>query len=313
MDHVINPNRVSCLQWRDRWLLPLLDGAGLIEPRQIERLPDTGATSAWAACVALGVPDQTIAAAVAARYRLPLAELDQVAGSTATRLLAGDTAARFHVVPLGGDDTVLELACADPTDADMELAVSFAAGRRIHLHVASPRAIAGALARLYPGTAAHAGPAPAAPLPVGGTAGTGTKSADPLPRAPAPAFTPPAATPHPALGPVRSARTAMPLRAGAVTVGPVPERRESPARAPAPPAGPTRHTGPGPATAAATRPGPAAPRARTPPRVAPDRARSAPFDAFFAALLAERELTDERPGAQPPRPLPPAGMARKSA
>ncbi len=137
-------------EWPDAWLVPVLVQAGLLTQLDLPRLRETGARSAWQACVQAGVAsDEWILRAVAERFRVQVADLEAVPESAAS-LMPPELALRLHVVPLALDARGLEAACARPADPDLERTLSFGVGKRVHLRLASPGAIEKALARLYP-------------------------------------------------------------------------------------------------------------------------------------------------------------------
>jgi type II secretory ATPase GspE/PulE/Tfp pilus assembly ATPase PilB-like protein len=134
----------------DAWLLPivrpLLADAGALVPRAGERC--------WDAARRAGLSDRAIVAAVAARFRLPVADLAAAPSVDARALVPEAVARRHQVVPLGVSRSGVDVASADPHDLDAERAVAFASGRRVRLSVASPSAIEQALDALYHPTAA---------------------------------------------------------------------------------------------------------------------------------------------------------------
>ena len=134
----------------DAWLLPivgpLLGDRHTVVPQPGERC--------WDAARRAGLSDGAIVAAVAERFRLPVADLD-AAPSVEARALVPELVARRHrVIPLGVARSAVDVATADPRDLDAERAVAFASGRRVRLAVASPSAIERALDALYHPTAA---------------------------------------------------------------------------------------------------------------------------------------------------------------
>jgi len=87
-----------------------------------------------------GVDEDTLAQAVAAFFRLQVAELDQ-ADSAATKLLPGTVARSFGVFPLYEEDRHLAVATADPCDVQAEQQIGFASGRLPLLRIAPPSRI----------------------------------------------------------------------------------------------------------------------------------------------------------------------------
>ena len=78
--------------------------------------------------------------AVARRFRLPIADIDDVSPQ-AVALVPERWARRFHVLPLSATEHELVIATADPLDVDCERTLGFATGRRIQLAIADRDAI----------------------------------------------------------------------------------------------------------------------------------------------------------------------------
>ena len=139
----------------DRWLLPILaerlghDGMAVVE---------RGDGGLWEGAVRRGlVTDGEIAASVAARFRLPVADLTNVS-TQALELVPERWARRLGVLPLDVADNVLVVATSNPCDLECERALAFAAGRDVRFVVAPPGAIAKRIDEVY----GDAGPASAA-------------------------------------------------------------------------------------------------------------------------------------------------------
>jgi type II secretory ATPase GspE/PulE/Tfp pilus assembly ATPase PilB-like protein/8-oxo-dGTP pyrophosphatase MutT (NUDIX family) len=73
--------------------------------------------------------------ALARRYRIPLANLDDVSAH-AIALVPERWARRFHVLPLTATETELLVATADPADVDCERTLGFATGRHVRFALA---------------------------------------------------------------------------------------------------------------------------------------------------------------------------------
>ncbi len=113
-----------------------------------ERLP-----LAWAA-VALGIVSEFDATMILARAsELPFVDLSEVSPSAlALKLVPEKIVRRYSVLPLAVDDRTITMATADPSDLAAEQDVSFAAGRRPRMVVASPPQLQAAIDRAYPPT-----------------------------------------------------------------------------------------------------------------------------------------------------------------
>ncbi|MBL8980551.1 MAG: type II/IV secretion system protein [Gemmatimonadetes bacterium] len=131
---------------RDEWLAPTL--AKLIEASQLEAIR-AGEESFWAAAVSAGyTTDEAIVGELAAKFRLPIADLTE-SSQAAIDLVTEGLARKHHVVPLRVTDSAIEVAVANPNDFDCERALGFATGRQVRFQLASPRAIAQRLDELY--------------------------------------------------------------------------------------------------------------------------------------------------------------------
>lgn len=97
---------------------------------------------------AYGITEATLAASVAALFRLQTAALD-VADSRAIRIVPEKLARRHRLLPLHETHDELVIATSDPTNHDAERAVEFIACRRVVMQVAAPRALATAIDASY--------------------------------------------------------------------------------------------------------------------------------------------------------------------
>jgi len=132
---------------KDEWVRAVLDD--LLSAEESARLAAEPTESLWAAAVTRRyVTDAQVAAAVADRFRLPVADLEQVSAQAIAALPVA-LARRYGVVPLAVTDATIDLATADPLDLDCERTLAFALGRRVRLRVAPPAAIARRLDELY--------------------------------------------------------------------------------------------------------------------------------------------------------------------
>ena len=134
---------------RRHWLADIAVQAGLLGPDGAG--VDAGATlpDAWTAVArATGVSDADLAARVAARHRLAVANLAS-AEPAALSLVPEKTARRYIVYPLRVTDRQLVVAMANPADLEAEQALGFASGRAIVCEIAPPAAIQEAIDRRY--------------------------------------------------------------------------------------------------------------------------------------------------------------------
>jgi len=132
---------------RDSWLLATLES--ILVPGALALLVAEVRESYWEACVrGRFATDGEILAALAARFRMTVADLSSVSAQ-ARDLIPEPLARRYHVLPLAATPTLLDVATADPRDLDCERALAFAAGRRVRLQLASPARIAERIEEVY--------------------------------------------------------------------------------------------------------------------------------------------------------------------
>ena len=87
---------------------------------------------------------------MASTFRLPVAHLDRI-DRQAVLLVEEKVARKFGMIPLRVDEKTLTVACADPTDLELEQALRFATRHAIAFELAPPRAIRGAIDWWYRG------------------------------------------------------------------------------------------------------------------------------------------------------------------
>jgi type II secretory ATPase GspE/PulE/Tfp pilus assembly ATPase PilB-like protein/CheY-like chemotaxis protein len=138
------------MQFLDEWLVPtvepLLPADALAALRQ-EVAP--APVSMWEIAVQRRmVTDDQVLSAIAARFRLPVADLSQ-ADARVTGVIPEQLARRFTVVPVGQTDSYLEVATANPFDIDAEKMLAFATGREVRMLLASPGRLRAKLDDIY--------------------------------------------------------------------------------------------------------------------------------------------------------------------
>jgi type II secretory ATPase GspE/PulE/Tfp pilus assembly ATPase PilB-like protein len=133
----------------DEWLVATV--RTLLPDADVEALRPEGdqTASLWDTLVSRRLAsDDDISAAVATRFRLPLADfglLDpRVRDAVPENLIR-----RFQVLPLRITDSHLEIATANPFDIDAEKMLAFSTGREVRVYLASPAAIRVRLEQLY--------------------------------------------------------------------------------------------------------------------------------------------------------------------
>ncbi|MFM8603517.1 MAG: hypothetical protein ACKOC2_05435, partial [Gemmatimonadota bacterium] len=111
---------------KDEWLRATIEG--LLSADELSQLASAPVESLWSAAVDRGfVTDDELAAAVGVRFRLKVANLDQVSAQ-AVEAMPEALARRYGVIPLAVTETSIDVATADPLDLDCEQTLAFALG-----------------------------------------------------------------------------------------------------------------------------------------------------------------------------------------
>ena len=107
------------------------------------------ASSLWETAVLCDMAtDSEILSALATRFRVKIADLSQMERA-AKALVTEAQARKYHILPVRGTDSYLEIATANPFDLDCEKTLAFATGREVRLLLASPAVIADRIDELY--------------------------------------------------------------------------------------------------------------------------------------------------------------------
>lgn len=134
------------------WLSTVATRAGL---KGAERLNiGSGKTNqaVWRdALSVLDVDPQVLASLVAKYFRLPTVRWDELSPQ-AQRLVPEKLVRQYQIMPLRDNDRHIVIATSDPTNYEMEQAVSFAAGRQVLLEIAPPTDIERAISEQYAST-----------------------------------------------------------------------------------------------------------------------------------------------------------------
>jgi len=121
---------------RDEWLLPTLEG--LLTKESLALLGGAVSDSYWETAIRRNLlSDDDILTALAARFRMKIANLQQIS-QQAKELVPEALARKYRIVPLAITDSVLDIATADPHDLDCERTLAFALGRTVRMSLASP-------------------------------------------------------------------------------------------------------------------------------------------------------------------------------
>ncbi|HEX7023985.1 MAG TPA: type II/IV secretion system protein [Gemmatimonadales bacterium] len=133
----------------DEWLVPTLATLVTEEQLAVIRADARDDSSIWEALVDRRfATDEQILKAVAARFRLPIADLatqdPQVQESVPEQV-----ARKYNVLPIRSTDSYLEVATANPFDMDAEKMLAFVTGREVRLLLYAPGKIREKLDDLY--------------------------------------------------------------------------------------------------------------------------------------------------------------------
>ena len=130
------------MQFTDEWLVhtvePLLPEGTVAGIRQ-----DLGGAPAslWEILLQRKlIADDQVLKAIAARFRIPIADLSRVDQKLA-QVVPEQVARRFTVVPVGQTDSYVEVATANPFDLDAEKMLAFVAGREVRMLLGPPATI----------------------------------------------------------------------------------------------------------------------------------------------------------------------------
>jgi len=136
-------------KFRDEWLAGTM--RQLLGEDKLEELRTSkqAASSLWETAVLCDMAtDSEILSALATRFRVKIADLSQMERA-AKALVTEAQARKYHILPVRGTDSYLEIATANPFDLDCEKTLAFATGREVRLLLASPAVIAERIDELY--------------------------------------------------------------------------------------------------------------------------------------------------------------------
>ncbi len=133
----------------DEWLVPTV--AALVSAETVEALrAEAQPTSTlWDLVTAKKhATDDQLLQALASRTRLKMADLT-LRDSKVKELVPQSLAQRYRIVPLRASDSFLDIATCNPFDLDAEKSLSFATGREVRMHLATPAKIAAVMDEMY--------------------------------------------------------------------------------------------------------------------------------------------------------------------
>ena len=137
------------MQFTDEWLVPSIETLLSDEAVKALRQEPGPDASLWDLLIGRKLAtDEQILGAVAARFRLPVAELSK-ADPKLTTTVPEQLARRFNVVPVRQTDSFLEVATSNPFDIDAEKMLAFATGREVRMLLGSPSKIREKLDETY--------------------------------------------------------------------------------------------------------------------------------------------------------------------
>jgi type II secretory ATPase GspE/PulE/Tfp pilus assembly ATPase PilB-like protein/CheY-like chemotaxis protein len=136
--------------WPDVWLEKPLRDLGVLRDEHMKRLRDSGKPTLWQAAVALGLTNhQTLLTELSRRFAMQIADR-ALPDPGMSNEIPEKVARELNVVPLGITGRVLQVACVDPVDHELEQKVAFAAGRRVRLVLTDPDTLAVWQDAIYP-------------------------------------------------------------------------------------------------------------------------------------------------------------------
>jgi type II secretory ATPase GspE/PulE/Tfp pilus assembly ATPase PilB-like protein/8-oxo-dGTP pyrophosphatase MutT (NUDIX family) len=132
---------------RDPWLLPILKE--FLPADAVIKVEAIATDSYWEAAVASGaITDQELLAIVSRRAHTRIAD-DLFVSPNAIEVIPETLARRYRILPLDASVSRLEIATANPYDADCERTLGFWSGRAVGMSLAPPLAIAERIEQAY--------------------------------------------------------------------------------------------------------------------------------------------------------------------
>lgn len=132
---------------RDQWLMPILEE--ILPAEAVAEVEASVSDSYWEAAVSVHViSDERLLEIVSRRAHARIAE-DLFANPRAVDVVPETLARRYRILPLDASAGRLEIATANPYDADCEKTLGFWSGRAVGISLAPPLAIAERIDAVY--------------------------------------------------------------------------------------------------------------------------------------------------------------------
>ncbi len=132
---------------RDQWMLPILEG--FLSASDVAKIEEAVCDSYWEAAVATGcISDDDLLSIISRRAHTRIAD-DLFVAPGALDVVPETLARRYHILPLDASTSRLEIATANPYDADCERTLGFWSGRAVGISLAPPLLIAERIEEAY--------------------------------------------------------------------------------------------------------------------------------------------------------------------
>jgi type II secretory ATPase GspE/PulE/Tfp pilus assembly ATPase PilB-like protein len=132
---------------RDQWLLPILEE--FLSASDVSKIEEAVSDTYWEAAVATGaISDNDLLSIISRRAHTRIAD-DLFAAPGAIDVVPETLARRYHILPLDASTSRLEIATANPYDADCERTLGFWSGRAVGISLAPPLLIAERIEEAY--------------------------------------------------------------------------------------------------------------------------------------------------------------------
>ena len=132
---------------RDLWLLPILEE--ILPQSDVSKIEEAVCDSYWEAAVATGcISDDDLLSLISRRAHTRIAD-DLFVAPAALDVVPENLARRYHILPLDASTSRLEIATANPYDADCERTLGFWSGRAVGISLAPPLVIAERIEQAY--------------------------------------------------------------------------------------------------------------------------------------------------------------------